>query len=69
MRYSKLLILVFTSSAAVAVELAYDVTGFANDEQVFGGLIDNLDNTRVKGLLLVEADTTRCFIGYWIDSS
>ena len=69
MRYLKLLILVFTSSAAVAVELAYDVTGFANDEQVNGELIGNLDNTCVKGFLLIEADTTRYLIGDWISDS
>ena len=69
MRYLKLLIFVFTTSAAVAVELAYDVTGFANDEQVFAELISNLDNTRVKGFLLIEADTTRYVIGDWISDS
>ena len=69
MRYLKLLIFVFTTSAAVASELAYDVTGFANDEQVSAELISNLDNTRVKGFLLIEADTTRHFIGDWISDS
>lgn len=66
MRYLKLLILVLTSSAAVALELVYNVTGFANDEHFYGELIGNLDDTRVEGFLFDEAGTTRYFIGDWI---
>tara|TARA_A100001011_G_C13656358_1_gene573766 strand:- start:25 stop:309 length:285 start_codon:yes stop_codon:yes gene_type:complete len=66
MRYFKLLVLVLTSSAAVALELTYDVIGFANDEQVYGELIGNLDDTRVEGFLFDEDGTTRYFIGDWI---
>ena len=68
MRYLKLLIWGFTSSASVALELANDLTGFANDEQVHGELVGNLDDTRVRGLLFIEAGTTRYLIGNWIGS-
>ncbi|MAJ80884.1 MAG: hypothetical protein CMK30_06115 [Porticoccaceae bacterium] len=66
MRYFKLLFLVLTSIAAVALELEYDVIGFVNDEQVYGELIGNLDDTRVEGFLFNEEGTARYFIGDWI---
>ena len=61
-----LLLLGLLSCSSLAVELAYDVIGFADEFEVSGELIGNLEDTRVEGLLSDQNGGARYFTGDWI---